>query len=209
MDSIIDVVRTGDSAGLQKLVKKQLEEGVRAKQIMDDLSKGMITVGDCFESGEAFLPDMILAAEALKSVIPILEPYLLEQEKEIKVLGKVVIATIEGDVHDIGKNLVSYMLETSGFAVVDLGVDVSAQEIIQRVKQEEPHILALSTLLSTGVVQMRKTIASLVENDLRKSLKIIIGGAPIDSNVVEEVQADGYGQDAIDAVKISKSILGL
>ncbi len=148
MENIKELVRYGDKNKLTDTIKKELQKGTKAKFIMDKLVEGMLYVGDCFESGEAFLPDMILAAEALKEAIPLIRPYLLEQGGEIKASGKVIIATVKGDIHDIGKNLVKHMLEATGFTVIDLGVDVSSEKILIEIQNEKPDIIALYLIIN-------------------------------------------------------------
>jgi 5-methyltetrahydrofolate--homocysteine methyltransferase len=188
--------------GVSELVEEALEGGIEAREILlGALSSGMDRVGEKYESGEYFLPDMLTAAEAVGTAMEILEPYLLSSGVEPK--GRVVLATVKGDLHDIGKNIVGLMLRGAGYDVLDLGSDVDGPEIVKQVKSAGAGILGLSALLTTTMVEMSKIIEELSREGIREKVKIMVGGAPLSPGFGEEIGADAYGKDAIAAVKIA------
>jgi len=192
--------------GVAELVQQALEEGVEAREILiESLSSGMDKVGEKYQRGEYFLPDMLTAAEAVGAAMEILEPVLLQEG--VKPKGKTVLATVKGDLHDIGKNIVGLMLKGAGYEVIDLGADVETGEIIKAVKDYDPDILGLSALLTTTMEEMGKTIEQLQAEGCRDGLKIMVGGAPLSAEFAEKIGADAYGKDAISAVQIAEDFL--
>ncbi|MDY6796860.1 MAG: corrinoid protein [Actinomycetota bacterium] len=192
--------------GVSELVEQALEEGIKAKNILlGALSTGMNQVGDKYESGEYFLPDMLTAAEAVGAAMEILEPHLLSSGVESK--GRVVLATVKGDLHDIGKNIVGLMLKGAGYDVVDLGADVDSGMIIEELKRNDSDLLGLSALLTTTMAEMGKVLGDLDREGMRDGIRIMVGGAPLSEQFAEEIGADAYGRDAIAAVKIADSLV--
>lgn len=188
--------------GVTELVKDALSEGIGAEDILvNAITSGMTKVGDRYEEGVYFLPDMLTAAETVDAAMVILEPYLIEAGVESK--GKVVLATVKGDLHDIGKNIVGLMLKGNGFEVIDLGNDVDTEKIVESVGDSSADVLGLSALLTTTMQNMAKTIDSLVEAGLGEKVKVMVGGAPISEDFAEEIGADGYGKDAFEAVRLA------
>ncbi|MGE5777378.1 MAG: corrinoid protein, partial [Chloroflexota bacterium] len=162
-------------------------------------------VGALFEAGEYFVPEMLISARAMQSGMAILKPYL--QQTDVKSSGKVVIGTVKGDLHDIGKNLVVLMLEGAGFEVRDLGVDVPVEKFVQAVQEEKPDIVAMSALLTTTMPMMKQTVDALCSAGLREKVRVIIGGAPITEAFAHEIGADGFSQDASRAVSVAKALV--
>lgn len=192
--------------GVTELVSRALDEGLGAEEILlKAITSGMAKVGDRYEEGIYFLPDMLTAAETVDAAMEILEPHLVEAGVEPK--GKVALATVKGDLHDIGKNIVGLMLKGNGFEVVDLGNDVATDEITRCVKEDGVNILGLSALLTTTMQNMGETISALEEQGLRGGVKIMVGGAPISGDFAEEIGADGYGKDAFAAVRLADSLV--
>lgn len=169
---------------------------------------GMSIVGQKMKAGEMFIPEVLASAQAMRQGMEILEP-LIVGEKKSSAVGKVVIGTVKGDVHNIGKNIVSMMLETAGFAIVDLGVDVPVDKFAEAVRRENPNILGLSALLSTTMPQMKEVIEALKRSDLRDKVKIMVGGAPVTQGFASSIGADGYAPDAGSAVDKAKQLIGL
>jgi 5-methyltetrahydrofolate--homocysteine methyltransferase len=166
----------------------------------------MDEVGRRFENDEFFIPELLIAARAMKGAMELITP--LFPEKGIQLRGRIAIGTVQGDLHDIGKNLVAAMLEGGGFEVIDLGKDVAAHQFIQAVKESEAQVVALSALLTTTMPGMKRVIQDMVEAKLRDRVKIIIGGAPVNQKYADEIGADGYAETASGAVTLAKSLLG-
>ena len=209
--SILDKLRSdvlkGNKTGIVSDTKKALEEGNAPKQLLDDvLLPGINEVGELFDKGKYFLPQLIASAEAMKASIEYLEPLLMENNSG-KDMPTVVIATVEGDIHDIGKNLVTLMLKNYGFKVIDLGKDVSKEKIVETAVENNAQVIALSALMTTTMQQMKKVIDYAKEKQVEA--KIIIGGAVITQEYADEIGADGYSKDAADAVKVTQRILGI
>lgn len=199
-----------DSAGqpgVEELVKEALDNGIDASRILiEGLSRGMQLVGEKYETGEYFIPDMLTAAEAVEAGMSIMEPYLLSKgEKSAK--GKIIMATVEKDLHDIGKNLVCIMLKGAGFSVVDLGIDVPAKRIVEAAVEEKANLIGLSALLNTTMVNMEQVIKGLEDQGLRDQVKVIIGGAPTSEEFAAKIGADGYGKDAFAAIREAEKLL--
>lgn len=191
---------------VKSLTGTALEDGVSALEILDrGLVAGLNVIGKKYERQEIFVPELILAGMAMKEALELLKPIL--EQKDVPPSGTVVIGTVEGDVHDVGKNIVSMMLTGAGFQVTDLGIDVSAEKFVNTVNEENPDILALSCLYTPTRLAMREVIESLKAANLRDKVKILVGGAPIDQKFCEMIGADGYGADGPAAVLKAKAWL--
>jgi len=191
--------------GVSELTEKALAQGVTVGDIINrGLTEGMAVVGQKFETKEYFIPDMLASAEAVGAAMEILEPHLAKSG--IKAKGKVVVATVKGDLHDIGKNIVSILLRGAGYTVRDLGNDVDPQAVVDAVREEKPQFLGLSALLTSTMINMGEIIQKLVENGLRDKVKVIIGGAPVSEEFARSIGADGYGADGFQAVAIVESL---
>ncbi|MHB8092745.1 MAG: corrinoid protein [Syntrophales bacterium] len=200
---IKNAVIEGKYKEIQALTQQALEAGLTPKAIIDDaLIAAMDVVGDAFGSGEIFIPEMLASAITMKSGLSIIKPLLTGDQTKSR--GTVVMATIKGDLHDIGKNLVCMLLEGAGFNVVDLGTDVDIDEILNKVKEIKPPVLGLSALLTTSMPEMRRVIEALEAQGLRKNLKVIVGGAPIDRAFAEKIGADASGANATEAVELAR-----
>ncbi|MCL5986799.1 MAG: corrinoid protein [Actinobacteria bacterium] len=198
----------GKEPELVSAVGDALSEGIEPKYILDNvLIAGMRTVGDKFEAQEFYLPEMMLSAVAMKSALKIIEPILKRQN--IQSYGKIVIGTVEGDTHDLGKNLVASMLQGAGFEIIDLGIDVSTSQFVQHVKENKPDVLALSCLLTTTMKMIPETLQALKSAGLRDEVKVIIGGAPVTEEFAVKSGADGYAEDAFLAVNKVEKFLGI
>lgn len=209
-DGLAKAVLLGDDTVAEELTRKALSEGIAPYEIIEKgLSEGMREVGRKYEEREYALPELMLAAEAFYTALKILEPELKKERKERKTLGKVVIGVVQFDVHDIGKTIVRTMLEASGFECVDLGRDVPTEDFVQTVRDERPDILGLSALMTTTMPEQQRVIEALKEAGLRDSVKVMVGGAPVSREWAERIGADGYGEDAIDAVVEAKKLLGI
>ncbi len=204
--SIID----GDSDAAVSLAQESIGAGIDP---LDAITKGFVvgvnTVGEAFGRGDAFLPELVMAGEAMKAAVSTLDPEMKKRGTERKMLGKVVIATVEGDIHEIGKSLVATMLGASGFEVFDLGVDTPSDKIIGKALEVNADIIAMSALLTTTMVKQREVIEELEKEGLRKKVKVMVGGAPVTRDWVTTIGADGYSEDAIGAVMLAKQLLGV
>ncbi|MEM1547282.1 MAG: corrinoid protein [Candidatus Methanomethylicia archaeon] len=189
-------------------VKELLSEGCDPLDIVNTLSNALKIVGEKFERGEIFLIHLVTIGEAVKKATSeLLEPLIRMRGVKGRFLGRVVIGTVEGDIHDIGKNIVASMLFAAGFEVYDLGKDVPVEEFINKVRELKPEILALSALLTTTLPVQREVIEALKRDGLRNSVKVMVGGAPVTKRWAEEIGADGYGVDAVEAVMIAKNLV--
>jgi corrinoid protein of di/trimethylamine methyltransferase len=203
--SIID----GDADVAVQLAKESIAADVDPlKAISNGFVQGVNTVGDAFGRGDAFLPELVMAGEAMKAAVAVLDPELKKRGSQRQILGKVVIATVEGDIHEIGKSLVATMMGASGFEVHDLGVDTPGDKLIGKALEVDADILAMSALLTTTMVKQREVIEELEKEGLRRRLKVMVGGAPVTRDWVETIGADGYSEDAIGAVSLAKKLLG-
>lgn len=197
----------GDMNRTQELVKRALAEAMPPEQILKDgLISAMAEVGRRFECGEFYVPEMLISARAMKSGLALLRPHLIAAN--VQAVGKVVIGTVQGDLHDIGKNLVCMMLEGAGFEVVDLGVDVAAEHYVSAVKEHQPELVACSALITTTMPRMDSVIQSLREAGLRDRVKVMIGGAPVTDEYARSIGADGYAPDAASAATLAKALIG-
>ncbi len=191
---------------VEELTQQGLDEGKSASELLNDgLIPAMDEVGKKYEAGEIYVPEMLMAAKAMKAALAILRPILAETGVEAK--GKVVIGTVEGDLHDIGQNLVSIMLEGAGYEVHNLGIDNTKDAFVEAVKETEPDVVAMSALLTTTMIQMPEVIEALKAAGLRDGVKIIIGGAPVTQEYADQIGADGYAKDAAAAVTLVRGLL--
>jgi len=190
-----------------ELVRKAIDQGLKPIDIINSLAEGMRVIGDMFERGDYFISDLIVASEIFKEVMKILEPLITKEKEVVKPVGRVILGTVEGDIHDIGKNLVATMLRVNGFELIDLGVDVPPQKFVEAVKQYNPDIVGMSALLTSTMINMRKVIEALEKEGLRDKVKVIVGGAPITEEFAKRIGADAYGENAIVAVDICKKLI--
>lgn len=206
LKNLFDAILDGDVESAKSNVQKALAAQLNPTVILNDgMIAAMRAVGCRFEAGEYFVPEMLVAARAMQSGMAILKPHL--QQTDLKSSGKVVIGTVKGDLHDIGKNLVTLMLEGAGFEVRDLGVDVPVEKFIQVTQEEQPDIVAMSALLTTTMQMMKQTIDAFATAGLRDKVKIIVGGAPVTETFASEIGADGFSPDASRAVNVAKSLV--
>jgi len=206
IEAIKQAVLEGDREKVTELTASALDAGTEPKEILDRaLTPAMDIVGEEYERGDRYVPEMLISAEAMKGAMRQLKPLLADAGVEPK--GRIVIGTVEGDLHDIGKDLVAMMLEGAGFEVANLGVEVSAETFVEAVRDRKPNILALSALLTTTMVQMPEVIGALRTAGLRDSVKVIVGGAPVTQAYADEVGADGYAADAAGAAKLAASLV--
>jgi 5-methyltetrahydrofolate--homocysteine methyltransferase len=208
LDTIYDAVLDGDAKGAAAAVEAALAAGESPQAILNDACiPAMAEVGALFEEGEKFVPEMLISARAMAAAMTILRPLLVAAG--VKNVGKVVLGTVHGDLHDIGKNLVGMMLEGAGFEVIDLGTDVPPQKFVDAVKQHQPDILGMSALLTTTTKSMPATLNALVEAGVRDQVKVIIGGAPITDDFAKKIGADGFAADAGSAAREARALMGL
>ena len=198
----------GDNKTVDRLTTEALDAGVEATEVMDNgLISGMAIVGIKFRQNFIYVPEVLACARAMKAGMAHIEPIL--SASGIKPLGKVVMGTVKGDLHDIGKNLCIMMLRGSGFEVIDLGVDTSPDQFLQEVEENEATLLGMSALLTTTMPNMGRTIEAFIDSDLRDDVKIMVGGAPVSQEFADEMGADGYGKDAVECVDLAKRLMGI
>lgn len=199
----------GDPDATFALTQQGLASGIEPMKIIrEGLMHGMNIVGENFASGEYFLPDLIIAAEGMKRAMDLLEPELSARQQTLESPGTVVIGTVKGDIHEIGKSLVATMLSANGFKVFDLGVDVPIPTFIAKIKETNANMLGLSALLTTTMTMQREIIKALAAEGVREQVKVIVGGAPVTKSWAEEIGADGYAEDAMGAVHLAKRLMG-
>ena len=204
-----EAIRTGDDEAAGALAQQAVDAGVQPQEIFNTCVVPVLKdVGEQFGRLDIFLPEMILAGDAAKAVMSVLEPVLQELKAGSMMLGKVVIGTAAGDVHDIGKNMVAAMLEVNGFTVIDLGTDVSPQDFLKTARAEEVDIIAVSSLLTTSLPYMKDVLAVLKETGEADQFKVMLGGGPVTADWASEVGANGYGKDAAEAVTAAKELVG-
>jgi len=197
----------GDDDAVAELVQQALDQGLKPAEVLSGgLIAGMDEVGKDFKAGDLFVPEVLIAARAMHAGMGVLRPLLADSG--VPSAGKFVIGTVEGDLHDIGKNLVKMMIEGAGFETVDLGTDVKADAFVEAVREHQPALVGMSALLTTTMVNMKTTIEALEEAGLRDSLKIMIGGAPVTAAYAEEIGADAYAPDAASAVDVARGFTG-
>lgn len=205
-EQLVSAVMTGRGGEVKKLVEKGLNEGLSAADIIQQgLIGGMNIIAEKFKNNEIFVPEVMLAARAMHAGLAILKPLLVGTGHQA--IGRVVIGTVKGDQHDIGKNLVAMMLEGAGFEIIDLGSNVATEKFIAAVQEHQAKILALSALLTTTMPEMAVVIRALETNGVRGNVKVIIGGAPVSQSYADKIGADGYAPDAGMAVELAKSLI--
>ena len=208
LDQIAKELFAGNAKAVAELTQEALSKGFSPQEVLNEgLIKGMNEVGVKFKANEIYVPEVLIAARAMKAGMEILKPKLAETG--VEPVGKMVIGTVKGDLHDIGKNLVAMMMEGAGFEVIDLGIDVPAEKFIQAVKEYQPQLAGMSALLTTTMIQIRENIKAFQEAGIRDKVKIMIGGAPVTQKFADEVGADGYAPDAASAVDKAKELLGI
>jgi 5-methyltetrahydrofolate--homocysteine methyltransferase len=206
-EALGNAVISCDVARVKELSQRLLDEGAGAADIINlGLISGMSVVGDRFKKGDMYVPEVLMAAKAMNDGMFIVKPFLLEGE--MAEAGKVLIATVAGDLHDIGKNLVGMMMESGGLTVIDMGVDLSPEKIAAAVREHQPDVVGLSALLTTTMLAMKDTIEVLVEEGLRDKVKIIVGGAPVTADFAREIGADGWAPDAASAKDLVLEMTG-
>jgi 5-methyltetrahydrofolate--homocysteine methyltransferase len=207
LKELADSVISGKAPQAKELTSKALAAGAAPKTVLDGLIAGMNVVGEKFKNNEFYVPEVLIAARAMKSAMEILKPRLVEAG--VEPIGKIVVGTVKGDLHDIGKNLVAMMLEGAGFEVVDLGVDVSPEKFLNSAKESGAKAIGMSALLTTTMLNMKQTVQAVDAANLKGKIKVIIGGAPVTQNYADEIGADGYAADAASAVSELKRLLNL
>jgi len=204
LKALADAVINGDQNKALEITKSALEEGTAAKDVLDNgLIAGMDIVGARFKKNEIYIPEVLIAARAMKMAMEVLEPELVKAG--VEPVGKLLIGTVQGDLHDIGKNLVAMMLKGAGFDVIDLGVDVGPEKFVEQVKAANAHLVGMSALLTTTMPGMEKTIKALKDSGI--PVKVMIGGAPVTQDYADKIGADGYAPDAASAVDLAKSLV--
>lgn len=203
-DAIVEL----DAEKSVNAAKKSIEDGLDPLDMINQgIRSALDVMGERFSSGAIFLPELMLAAKAADEAVEILEPELLKRGVSGDKLGKVVMATVKGDIHDIGKNIVTLLMKSAGFEVVDIGVDKTGEEILAAAKENEVDVIGLSALLTTTIPKMKEFIELLEESGIRDNYKVIVGGAPVTQEFADMIGADGYGADATRAVEVTKRLL--
>jgi len=203
--SIKDIVSDGDIYSIQEVVEKAVQNSEPLK-LLDELIGGLRYAGELFANDEMYIVDLMVAAETFKEGLKVIQPLLGDNKREA--IGKVVIGTVEGDVHDIGKNIVGIMLETAGFEVIDLGKDIPADNFIDAIVKYKPDIVALSALLTSTMIEMEGVIKTIEKAGRRNDIKIMIGGAPVSERYAKSIGADGFAGDAVHAIEEAKKLIG-
>jgi 5-methyltetrahydrofolate--homocysteine methyltransferase len=206
LDKIQEAIVVGQHKEIEALVQSALDDEIAPELIVNAaMIPGMDAVGQKFSTGEIFVPEMLVSAVTMNKGLDLLKPNLQQGNRESK--GTIIVCTVKGDMHDIGKNLVVMMLEGAGFEVTDLGVDINVENLIDKVKEIKPDVLGLSALLTTTLPEMAKVIESLKAHHVRDQVKVMIGGAPVDAAFSEKIGADAYGKDAAEAVQIARQLI--
>jgi 5-methyltetrahydrofolate--homocysteine methyltransferase len=206
-EKLSTAVLEGDAEKAHKLVERGLKQGLSPKDILDNgLIVGMDEVGARFKRGDMFVPEVLMSADSMAAGMEILRPLLVESG--VKMLGKVVMGTVKGDLHDIGKNLVSMMCEGAGFEIVDIGFNAGPEKFIEAIKQHQPQVVGMSAMLTTTMRAMGQTIKAIEEAGLRDQVKIMVGGAPVDREFANTIGADGYGSNAPTGADMAKQLVG-
>lgn len=209
-EEIINAVLSFDAEKVTETTKKALNQGQDPVKVVDELTKALRIVGKKFEDGEFFLMHLVAAAEPVQRVIKdVLEPEMVKKKAERKSLGKVVLGTVAGDIHDIGKNIVGAMLFAAGFEVYDIGKDIPAEQFVTKAKEVNARIVGASALLSTSLPVQREIVEGIVAAGLRDRVKLMFGGAPVTEEWVKEIGGDGYAENAMEAVNVAKRLLGI
>lgn len=206
LQKISEELQIGNFKEMPKLIQEALDSKILPSKILSDgLVAGMDVVGEKFRRDELFMPEVLIAARAMQAGMNILRPKLIETGA--KLAGKIVLGTVKGDLHDIGKNLVGMLMEGAGYQVIDLGIDIPSGKFIEAVKSNKPNILGLSALLTTTMPKMKEVIESLMEAGIRNTIKVMVGGAPITEKFAKDIGADGYAPDAATAVEIARELV--
>jgi len=206
LSAIAKNLEHGDSAAVKELLRKALSMDITPESILNSgLIKGMEAVGKKFKENEIFIPEVLIASRAMKSAMNIIKPYLIEEGIQSK--GKIVLGTVKGDLHDIGKNIVSIVLEREGYEIIDIGIDVPKEKFINVLRKENPDILGMSALLTTTMSYMRDVVEAVRAEDFKRRIYIILGGAPVTQAFADEIGADGYAPEAISAVALVTDLL--
>ena len=207
LNTIKEAVVAGKHGEIAALVRRAIDDGTAPDRIINEaLIPAMDSIGREFALGNVFVPEMLVSAVTMKNGLAVVKPLLTAEQSESR--GTIIMSTVKGDLHDIGKNLVTIMLEGAGFKVFDLGVDLSVEKLIEQVKQIKPQILGLSALLTTTMPEMKKVIEELEAQGIRKSIKVMVGGAPLDHAFAQKIGADGYGANAAEAVGLARRFVG-
>lgn len=207
LQNLFEAVLEGNFEGVKANVQSALDAELDPNTILNDgMIAAMREVGVRFEAGEYYVPEMLIAARAMQSGMAILKPHLQQAEK--KSSGRVVMGTVKGDLHDIGKNLVGLMLEGAGYEIIDLGVDVPAEEFVKKAMELKPDVIGMSALLTTTMPSMKTTLDALDAAGLRRGIKVIVGGAPVTESYAQQIEADGFALDASRAVNLVNDLLG-
>jgi 5-methyltetrahydrofolate--homocysteine methyltransferase len=203
LEQISELLQQGRAKNVQELVEKALREGTGAKDILSQgLLAGMAVIGEKFKNNEVYVPDVLIAARAMNAGMEALKPHLVGVD--IQPAGKIILGTVQGDLHDIGKNLVKIMFQGAGFEVIDMGINVSPEQFITKLKEEKPQILAMSALLTTTMVNMEKVIKELEKEGLREQVIVMVGGAPLTDSFARSIGADIYAPDAASAAQAAR-----
>jgi len=198
-------LETGDSSTVKELCRQALSLSIPADVILNQgLIKGMEVVGFKFKKNEIFIPEVLIAARAMKAGLEILKPHLSKKKKKMR--RKILMGTVKGDLHDIGKKIVGMMLEREGYEIIDIGIDVTKEKFLKAIKKEKPEVVGMSALLTTTMSYMKEVIETIKKAKLREEVKIIIGGAPVTQSFADEIKADGYGLDAVAAIDLVKNL---
>ncbi len=205
-DALKQALVSLDMNQVQSLVDEKIGSGQPAGDIINILTQGLDEIGDLFSKDELYIPELVRSGQIFEAVMKKLEPYMSDKETDQRRKGRVVIGTVKGDLHDLGKNLVANMIRTSGFEVIDIGKDVATEKFIEVVLDTKPDVIGLSALLTTTMAMQAEVIEALEKENLRNDLKVIVGGAPVSEEWAEEIGADAYGSDAVDAVRIVKDL---
>jgi 5-methyltetrahydrofolate--homocysteine methyltransferase len=209
LEKLSKAVIDGDLDAVKLLVKESLKIGMNPLEIVEEgLAKGIRTVGERYGRGEIFLTELLMGAEAMKAGMELINPQIQQQKKGLKRVGLMIIGTVAGDIHDLGKNIVSALFSAHGFDVVDLGVDVPDQKFIEKVKELKPDILGLSALMTSTINKQRDIIELLKSQGIRSKVKVMVGGAAVNEDYAREIGADGYAENANDAVHTAKTLIG-
>jgi len=210
-EELVSSVMSFDADKVMDATRKALSQGIAPVSIIDDgLAKGLRVVGKKFEDGELFLMHLVAAAEAVQRALKeLLEPEISKRKEKRESLGRIVLGTVAGDIHDIGKNIVAALLFASGFEVYDLGKDVAVEEFVKKAKEVDANIVGASALLSTTLPMQHEIVKAMVSAGLRNRVKLIFGGAPVTEEWVREIGGDGYGESAVEAVNVAKRVLGI
>lgn len=208
MEGLEEAVRTFDSERARVLSEKAIETGIDPVEVLEEgLAKALREIGDRFGRGDAFITELIAAAQVMEAGSEVLNKEIKRRGASRKSVGRFLIGTVEGDIHSIGKNIVKTMLTAAGFEVIDLGIDVKAETFVEKAREHEPDIIGLSALMTTTMIKQREVIEALIAAELRKRAKVIVGGAPVTEEWVEEIGADACGLDAGSAVQIALALM--